>query len=598
MRTETIVTNLTCNQNCTYCTARRPTEDPAFVQPAAVRARIDAALEAGATELVLTGGEPTLRKDLEQLVAFATRPGVRVVLETNATLLDLGRAQALRDAGLTTARVNLTAWGEPLDVLTQDPGGFQATLLGLQALAAVRQAVELNVAVVRSTVQGLAQLPDHMAAVPGLRAVLAEILVRVPIESPDPAELLPLEHAARAVVALERAARRHGLPVRLAGEGTLPPCVFEAQGRPAWLFSLARGRTQRQGFTRVPSCDGCLAADACPGLPERARVPAVLYPVTDPRQRRRLAGQGSLQAQADREFPSPNRTDRAGVVVDETVVRVNFQCNQACTFCFVSTHLPAPDQERVRAAIIEAGQRGAKITLSGGEPTLNPRLVQYVALAKAHGRLGVQLQTNAIRLQDPVLMAQLVEAGLDEAFVSLHGTTAEVSDAVTQAPGTFEQTLLGLDQLHRSPVRLHINFVVCQANLHQLVSIVQWVGRRWPGAFLNVSFVAASTDLVPRDQAMLVRYTDALPQLVAAMEEADRLGVPLLGMETMCGVPLCLTPGDAGRWLDLPELDVDGGGEFIRAQACDACALRTRCYGIRRGYAEVYGDAELRTVSI
>jgi len=41
------------------------------------------------------------------------------------------------------------------------------------------------------------------------------------------------------------------------------------------------------------------------------------------------------------------------------VVRIGFRCNQACHFCFVSTHLPAPPRARVEAAIDEiAALRG------------------------------------------------------------------------------------------------------------------------------------------------------------------------------------------------------------------------------------------------
>src|SRR4051812_1271579 len=102
MRTHAVFTNLTCNQNCVYCTKRRAAEDPEFVRPAAVRARIDAAARDGANELALTGGEPALRRDLPALVAHARARGIeRVVLETNATLVDAALATALAAAGLT-----------------------------------------------------------------------------------------------------------------------------------------------------------------------------------------------------------------------------------------------------------------------------------------------------------------------------------------------------------------------------------------------------------------------------------------------------------------------------------------------------------------
>ncbi len=33
-------------------------------------------------------------------------------------------------------------------------------------------------------------------------------------------------------------------------------------------------------------------------------------------------------------------------------------------------------------------------------------------------------------------------------------------------------------------------------------------------------------------------------------------------------------------------------GEFVRAPACASCGLSTRCFGLRRSYAELYGTEE------
>src|SRR6185436_10708657 len=116
-------------------------------------------------------------------------------------------------------------------------------------------------------------------------------------------------------------------------------------------------------------------------------------------------------------------------------------CNQSCHFCFVSTHLPAADRSRIESAIGEAGRAGAAIALSGGEPTLNPHLLDYVRLARRANVRSIELQTNAIRLADPELVRSLADAGVDVAFVSLHGSCAEVSDRVTASPGTFARTV-------------------------------------------------------------------------------------------------------------------------------------------------------------
>ena len=127
-------------------------------------------------------------------------------------------------------------------------------------------------------------------------------------------------------------------------------------------------------------------------------------PVGDDRLRRRLTLIASPREQIERELVTRDVYRRPdGTTVPAHIVRIGFRCNQACHFCFVSTHLPAPPQPRVEAAIDEIAAMRGILVLSGGEPTLDPRLPEYVRRGKAHGACEIELQTNATRLHDPAL---------------------------------------------------------------------------------------------------------------------------------------------------------------------------------------------------
>lgn len=600
MRSELIQTNLRCNQNCTYCVARRAADDPRWVQRAEVEGRVSAAIGAGASEIVLGGGEPSLRRDLAAIVASSRARGAsRVAIETNATAIDEARARELRAAGLERALVNLAGDGPWLDEVTRDEGGFEATVRGVDALLAAGVAVDVQAAVVRSTAGALARLPAFLRRRFG--AVRTLYLV-VPVESPEPSELLGYDEAAAVIRAVEEAARGVAMPLKMAPGSGPPPCVHGREPRVAHLYAMTAGASRREGHVHLDACAACEVRDRCPGLPraQLSRFGApTMTPVAGERARRRLSLISTVEEQIARELVTPSRYREPGRGdVDEAIIRVVFQCNQACRFCFVSTHLPAASTEAIEGAIRAAAARGEKITLSGGEPTLHPGLVGLVRLAKSLSSLPVLLQTNAIRLAEGGLAASLAEAGIDEAFVSLHGATAAVSDEVTKAPGTFEKTVRGLDRLREAGVRLQINFVLCQANLHELPAWVELLAERWPGAFANVSFVAPSTDVVPRDKALIPRYSDVLPVVAEAVSVARARGVEIGGFESMCGLPLCLVPTSLERYFALSTLPegVDEG-EFERPPPCARCALSTRCFGLRRGYLELHGDAELRPVA-
>ncbi|MCB9751514.1 MAG: radical SAM protein [Myxococcales bacterium] len=413
--------------------------------------------------------------------------------------------------------------------------------------------------------------------------------------------------AARAIEAAEAAARRAELTIRLEQDTQLPPCTFERPARVAHLFTLTRGAGPREGYRQLRACEPCIVRAQCPGFPEEtlARVGehddergALARPIAQDRVRRRLNVISSVEEQIARELTQEDVVRRPGeAAVRSRIVRVNFRCNQACHFCFVSTHLPAAEDAAVEDAIRGIARVGGKLVLSGGEPTLNPRLLDYVRLGKREGARAIELQTNAIRLAEPGLARALAEAGVDEAFISLHGSTAEISDAVTNAPGTFARTVVGIDQVVAAGITTRVNFVFCRANLEDFPAYVELVAARWPAAMLVVSFVATSTDVVPRTAELQPRYSEVIPPLADGLRRAAARGLVVTGFDSMCGIPLCLVPRDVREFFTLATVPEGfDGGEFIKAAACERCELQDKCFGVRRGYAELHGTDEFRPV--
>ncbi len=597
MHVQRVITNETCNQNCWFCNARRPAEDREFVSRAAVRQRIAQAEAAQPREIVLTGGEPTLRSDLADLVRRAAAGSARVVLETNAARLDEPRAQELATAGLAIARVQLVAWGDEADAISREPGGFAAALRGIHALAAAGVRIEVTTPVVRRNLGLVAAMPGQIVA---NRLPAAALVLVVPATAPTAAECASLAEVGGAVAAVADEARRVGLALRLDPTTFVPPCVFEKPERVAHLFALNRGNASRPDYEHVAACADCLVNDRCPGLPRsfhQGTAPPALHPIVEQRQRRRLTVVSTVEEQVARECVSRAESRGGETRVVEYTVRVNFHCNQACEFCFVSTHLPPPAETVVRQAIETAAREGAIVVFSGGEPTLNPRLVEYIQLAKRLGAGGIELQTNATRLADSRLAGALAGAGLNGAMISLHGSTAAISDEVTGAPGTFAATLRGIDALVLTTVSVRLNFVFCRVNLGEFPRFVELVAKRWPSVGIVFSFVGSHTDVVPRTTALIPSFTEVMPSLIAGLARARAAGLAVSGFESMCGLPLCVIPEDERAAFSEVALPFeDGTDEFVRAEACTHCVEQRRCFGVRRGYAELYGTAELRAV--
>jgi pyruvate-formate lyase-activating enzyme len=82
-----LYTNYDCNLSCDYCcVVAGPKADPRRLADARIRGLVDEAVAAGMDAVFLTGGEPTLRPDIAELMAYVT-DRLPLTLLTNAMLL-------------------------------------------------------------------------------------------------------------------------------------------------------------------------------------------------------------------------------------------------------------------------------------------------------------------------------------------------------------------------------------------------------------------------------------------------------------------------------------------------------------------------------
>ncbi|MCB9791712.1 MAG: radical SAM protein [Alphaproteobacteria bacterium] len=283
------------------------------------------------------------------------------------------------------------------------------------------------------------------------------------------------------------------------------------------------------------------------------------------------------------------------------LVRLTMACNERCPFC----NVPAEDfptrptaPELLSAAIratVEAGEQ--TLTISGGEPTLlRKRLLALIAEARAAGVPFVELQTNAI-LIDEGYAGALAEAGLTSAFVSLLSHVPEHHDALAGLKGAFPRCLAGLDALIAAGVRVTLNPVTAALTQGGLPDYVDFVAARLPAVrSISVSAVqphgraARDLDLLP-DYA---RLAEAVPE---ARRRARAQGIELLN--PYCGLPLCV------GWADDPDhsvealeakvgreaMGLDNSGNKAHGAPCRACALRTLCGGAWHAYWQHRGGA-------
>ena len=101
-----------CNANCAFCCFARdklPRDRWAFVDPDGAKAAIDVLHRNFIRYLIVTGGEPLLHPQLDEIVAHAQKSGISVFVVTNGSRLGKRRCRELAAAGVTNVIVSIDA---------------------------------------------------------------------------------------------------------------------------------------------------------------------------------------------------------------------------------------------------------------------------------------------------------------------------------------------------------------------------------------------------------------------------------------------------------------------------------------------------------
>jgi len=120
-----------CNNKCRFCYAYSPYRESGEMTTEQVKRVIDIIVDdAHVPSLSFTGGEPTLREDLFELIAHGRERSLRVNLITNGRrCADKEYVQSLVDAGLNSAQVSIEGPdAESHDYIVGIPGAFDQTV--------------------------------------------------------------------------------------------------------------------------------------------------------------------------------------------------------------------------------------------------------------------------------------------------------------------------------------------------------------------------------------------------------------------------------------------------------------------------------------
>jgi MoaA/NifB/PqqE/SkfB family radical SAM enzyme len=305
-------------------------------------------------------------------------------------------------------------------------------------------------------------------------------------------------------------------------------------------------------------------------------------------------------------------------------------CNNNCLFCMEEdrdgryVNNSAMTMEKVRW-ILEQHRGAEEVCFTSGEPTTREDLKDMLELATSLGFDRLSVMTNGRRLSHLPYAASLVKRGLKRFYVSIHGHDEKLHEGLTRTPGSFAQTVAGLDslaKLKRFGVEVHTSTVLTNRNLPFLTEIYRFLRRHGVDQVVFNVMQANGRANTFFDQ-IFPTYAETAAQFRKFIAE---VGEPE-PMAFLVDIPLCTTEGipdfnrgyvEACAHYDTAEnaildgfdaeakkhdnglvlisrKDLDDATREKRAE-CKGCKYDAQCEGVWKNYVKRRGWDEMKPV--
>ena len=487
---EEIIVTSKCNNNCKYC----PIDKKAyFVEPSLnyIKSSLKEIKSRGGKEVILTGGEPLLRKDIFEIITILKKQGFKVGLKTNGRIAFY--KQYAKDLVNTKIDKIILYFPSPdqetFEDITQAKGSYFQTMLGIENLVSLEASLEINVIISKKNYKNLKDI--------------FILLKRMGIKN------LRLSYP-----------QLKGNTLKYSKE--IVPDISEISHHFKEVLEFSKSLKFKHIF-----------------IDNHFSSLLKKYKYTE---KEFTIGYDDSTKRYDLESKSDD------VLKDREVhsyLQVNSICNQKCLFC---NRPPTEDYKKSEVVSIEniknkidelsKDWHTKRIIFTGGEPTLHPELSEIIRYAKRYGFI-TEIQTNGTLLSKNRLL-DFKKTGLNIINFAFHSHKKEISNKLRGVDFGYKKIINNLKLADKIGFEIHIIHVINSLNYKDLPEFIDYIKEMNLGnLYLNLSMV------VPEGWAwenkwIIPRMSDIKPYLIKALKRCEKYNFRFDISEI---VPLCIVNG-------------------------------------------------------
>ena len=149
-----------CNLACKHCRAEaHPEPYPGELSTDEAKALIDTFPQVGNPIIIFTGGDPMMRPDVYELVAYTHSKGLTCAFSPNGTLITPESARRIKEAGVERCSISIDgADAASHDAFRGVPGAFEDSMRGIGYLKDVGVPFQINTTVTRNNLSSFKKI--------------------------------------------------------------------------------------------------------------------------------------------------------------------------------------------------------------------------------------------------------------------------------------------------------------------------------------------------------------------------------------------------------------------------------------------------------
>lgn len=206
-------------------------------------------------------------------------------------------------------------------------------------------------------------------------------------------------------------------------------------------------------------------------------------------------------------------------------IALGYKCNHNCIICPLSTadrlHAPLSYSQIINAIDTTNLTEGDYVTLSGGEPTLNPFFMDLIQ-ELVRRKIRITVLTNGIGFTNPEAvnrLAQMVEGYPFNAVIALHSADEKIHDTITRHTGSFADSVKAIYLLQNAGINVTIKHILCKMTVTGLCDLAKMIVQIFPPK-VEIQFTSMdySGRAMKQSESLKVTFAEVRNPLNAALD--------------------------------------------------------------------------------